>query len=283
MTIPTVILLLVLLLGAVTGAMIFGTRRWALQTRLMRSRIRAALDPIDPPTVRHDDLAALPAPVQRYLRAVLADGQSVISEARFRHRGTFNVGRKTDKWKTFTSDQLVVTRRPGFDWHGRIGPMRVHDAYIEGEGVLRASLYGVVNLVNMRDGGDLAQGELMRFLAEAVLYPTVLLPGQGVQWEAVDDHSARAIGTDGAHQVSLLFTFGEDGLVETVHAEARGRLERGTFEPTPWQGRFWNYAERGGMRVPLEGEVAWIRNGEAKPYWRGTLSEIEYELERANE
>lgn len=30
------------------------------------------------------------------------------------------------------------------------------------------------------------------------------------------------------------------------------------YVPTPWQGRFWNYEERGGMRVPLYGEVAWM-------------------------
>ena len=40
--------------------------------------------------------------------------------------------------------------------------------------------------------GEVAQGELMRFFAEAAWYPTALLPSQGVRWQAVDDTSARA-------------------------------------------------------------------------------------------
>jgi hypothetical protein len=43
----------------------------------------------------------------------------------------------------------------------------------------------------MRGTGEIAEGQLMGFFAEAAWYPTALLPGQGVRWEAVDDSSAR--------------------------------------------------------------------------------------------
>jgi hypothetical protein len=43
----------------------------------------------------------------------------------------------------------------------------------------------------------------------------------------------------------------------------------GEVVPTSWRGRFWNNEERGGMRVPLDGEVAWMLPEGAKPYWRG--------------
>jgi hypothetical protein len=63
---------------------------------------------------------------------------------------------------------------PGFDWDGRIQmlpavPVHVHDAYVAGEGVLHASLLGAITLANLRGGGEIAQGELMRFLAESRL------------------------------------------------------------------------------------------------------------------
>jgi hypothetical protein len=32
------------------------------------------------------------------------------------------------------------------------------------------------------------------------------------------------------------------------------------------------------MRVPLEGEVAWITEQGPSPYWRGTLSSIGFEF-----
>ena len=54
----------------------------------------------------------------------------------------------------------------------------------------------------------------------------------------------------------------------------------GKVVPTPWQGRYWNYEERGGMRVPLDGEVAWLLPAGEKPYWRGRNDEVAYEFAR---
>jgi hypothetical protein len=118
----------------------------------------------------------------------------------------------------------------------------------------------------------------MRFLAEAAWYPTALLPSQGVCWEAVDDHSAHATLRDGAIAVTLLFRFNVDGLIDSVRAEARGRIVGAIVEQMPWEGRFWNYARRDGMSVPLEGEVAWIHPEGAKPYWRGRVTKLDYEF-----
>ena len=193
------------------------------------------------------------------------------------------MGQTTDQWKPFTSDQEVATQRPGFDWDGRVAIVpgvlvRVHDAYVAGEGILHASLLGLFSLVDMRGGGDVAEGELTRFFAEAAWYPTALLPSQGVRWEAVDDRSAYATLTEGTISITMLFTFDKQGLIETVGTEARGRTVDGEVVPTPWYGRFCNYDERGSMRVPLDGEVAWLLPEGKKPYWRGHITEIDYEF-----
>jgi hypothetical protein len=132
----------------------------------------------------------------------------------------------------------------------------------------------------LRGGGEIARGELMRYLAEAVWYPTALLPSQGVRWEAVDANSARASLTDAGIGVSLVFGFNEAGLITTVHSDARGRTVGKRVELTPWEGRFWNFAQRDGMSVPLDGEVSWILPTGRKPYWRGTSTAITYEFAR---
>ena len=159
-------------------------------------------------------------------------------------------------------------------------PVRVHDSYAAGEGVLHASLLGLFTVADMRGTGDVAEGELMRFFAEAAWYPTALLPSQGVRWEAAGDHSAYATLEEGDHTITMLFTFDEEGLIDTVHAEARGRAVGGEVVPTPWQGHFWNYKQRGGMRVPLDGEVAWLPPEGELPYWRGHINEVSYEFAR---
>lgn len=270
------VLVLAGLLVLLVGALGLGAYRLAAETRGLRARLEAARVPVQPRTIDFAELADLPAPVSRYLAAVLADGGPMLSSVRLAHEGLFDTGETGIHWKPFTSDQLSVTRRPGFDWEGRVAVapgvnVRVHDAYVAGSGRLHASLLGLVSVAKVRGTRAAAEGELMRFLAEAAWYPTALLPSQGARWEPVDDRTARVTLVDEAVTVTLELGFGSDDLIERVRAEARGRMVGGELVATPWEGRFWNYAERGGLLVPLEGEVAWLLPEGTRPYWRGRL------------
>jgi hypothetical protein len=273
------------LVAVLMGTWLYGSYLWNAGTQGLRARLDAARVPVRPRTIDFRELEGLPAPVGRYFRAVLEEGRPMVAGVRVRHTGTLNMGESTDRWRPFVSDQKVVTQRPGFDWNGRVTmraglPVRVHDAYAAGEGVLCASVFGLFPVVEMRDTGDVAEGELMRFFAEAAWYPTALLPSQGVRWETGDDRSAQATLAEGGISVTMLFTFDEQGLVDTVRAEARGRMVGGVVVRTPWHCHIWNYHERGGMLVPLDGEVAWLLPEGAKPYWRGHITEIVYEAAR---
>jgi hypothetical protein len=105
-----------------------------------------------------------------------------------------------------------------------------------------------------------------------------VLPGQGVHWDPVDAHSARAILSDEEVTVALLFSFDDNNLVSTVKATSRGRTVGGAVIPTPWEGRWSNYQWRDGMQVPTEGEVAWLLPHGRKPYWRGRMTRLVYEF-----
>lgn len=266
-----------------TAAFAYGASRWKANTQELRARLDSARSQIRSQTVDFKEIEGLPAPVHRYFRTVLDEGQPVIAGVQVRHEGTFNMSETAEQWKPFTSEQWVVTHRPGFVWNGRVAVLpgftaRVHDAYVAGEGVLHVSLLGLVSVADLRGGGDLAIGELMRYFAEATWYPTALMPSQGVSWEAADDRSAYGTLTDGHLAVTLLFTFNDQGLIDTVEAESRGRMVKGEVVPTPWRGRFWNYEEREGMLVPMDGEVAWLLPDGEKPYWRGHITSSDYDF-----
>lgn len=273
---------IIVLIFAITGALLYGMKRWQARTKDLQAKMEAARSPLAPKPYNPGELETLPPPVQSYFRAVLKEGQPLITAAGVEHSGTFNMSEAGEQWQPFTSSQRVVTHRPGFVWDARIRlapamKIFVHDAYVAGEGVLTASLFGLFTVMNQPNTQKLAQGELMRFLAEAVWYPTALLPGQGVVWEAIDDSQARATLTDGPLTVTLLFHFDTRGLIDTVRAEGRYRDVDGTQVATPWQGRFWDYQVRDGMLVPLEGEVEWLIDEDPKPYWRGRIERVEYE------
>jgi hypothetical protein len=271
------------LMALMAIALVYGAYRWRAVTYERQTTLEAARLPISPTRYDARALHGLPAPVQRYFRTVLEDGQPMISAVRVKHTGTFNMSDTGQHWRPFTSTQRVTTKRPGFVWDGRIVLMpgitvRVHDAYVAGEGLLQATLFGLVSLVHLHSTPEVAQGELMRFVAEAAWYPTALLPSQGVHWDAVDETSARATLQDGDTTVTLLFRFADNGLIATVRAEARGRTVAGTVIPTPWEGRWSTYERRDGMRIPLQGEVAWLLPEGPCPYWRGRVTRLRYEF-----
>ncbi len=285
MWLKTIALIIVALVVCFILAAIYGSFRWQSGTDKLRARLDAGRQPIMPAAYDAREIEGLPAPVQRYFRAVLKDGQPMIAAVKLAHAGQFSLGETEPKWVPFTSHQAVVTRRPGFDWDARIRMAPgiytfVHDAYAAGEGILHAALFGLVTVANLRGTPEVAQGELMRFFAEAAWYPTALLPSQGVHWEAVDDASARATIRDSDVTVTLLFRFNDAGLIDSVRAESRGRVVNGAVVPTPWEGRMWRYEVRDGMRIPLEAEVVWQRPEGPLPYWRGRITGIAYEFAR---
>jgi hypothetical protein len=185
-------------------------------------------------------------------------------------------------WREFHATETFTARPPGFVWDARIRvfpgmPIVVRDAFHEGAGSMRATLLGL-RLADTAGTPEIAAAALQRYLAEAPLLPTALLPSEGVSWTAIDASSARACLAAGTTRVSLEFRFGRDGLVASVYAPARMRDVGGRGVATPWQGRWSDYEEQDGVLAPRSGEVEWLLQQGPQPYWRGKMTRIEYEL-----
>jgi hypothetical protein len=259
-----------------------GHFRWQSLTQTLVDRMEAARVAPQPSRFDPRELDDLPAPVQRYFRQALTPGQPIVAGLQIAHSGTFNMSTTAAQWSPFTSRQWVSTRRPGFVWDGAVTmlpgiPVRVHDAYVAGEGLLTPAVLGLLSLANLRDvGGEVARGEFLRYVAEAAWYPTALLPSQGAQWTAVDDNTARVTLNDAAVSATLTFAFDTQGLIASVRAEARGRTVGKDVIMTPWEGRWFDYERRDGMRVPTRGEVAWLTAEGRQPYWRGEVTALTY-------
>ena len=281
-------LALCVLAVAAVGLSAYGARLWADASETLLGKLEAGR--VDhkqdgKPPARYDarELEGLPAPVQRYFRAALKDGQPIITAVTIDMAGTFNMSPTGEQWKPFTSRQRVITRRPGFLWDARVRVLpgvtvRVVDSYIVGNGLLHATVQGLFTVADMRGGGEIARGELMRWFAEVAWYPTALLPSQGVRWEAVDDHSANATIVDGPLSLTLLFRFNDAGLIGSFRAEARGGMVGKKMVMAPWEGIWSNYQTRDGVQVPFTGEVAWMRPEGRKPYFVGTVTSLTFEF-----
>ena len=277
-----------LLVAVAVSLCVFGARRWrtstqALNCRLEASRIDDKVPPPSPARYNAGELDALPAPVQRYFRTVLQDGQPLIAAVTLELAGTFNLSATGEQWKPFSSQQRVVTRRPGFLWDAQIAMLpgvavRVVDGYIAGEGLLHAAVLGLFTMAQVRGAGEIARGEFMRWFAEAAWYPTALLPSQGVRWAAADETSAYATIEDGPLTLTLLFRFNAAGLIDSFRAEARGAGVGKDLVMLPWEGHWSDYQVCNGMWVPFTGEVAWLHPEGRRRYFIGSVTSLHHEF-----
>jgi hypothetical protein len=212
---------------------------------------------------------------------VLKDGQPIIASATIEMAGRMNMSATGEQWKPFTSQQQVITRRPGFLWNAQVDMFpglsaRVEDSYIAGQGRLVARLLGMFTVAHTQGGGKIARGEFMRYFVEAAWYPTALLPSRGVRWDAVDGTSANATIVDGPITLNLRFRFNDAGLISSVRAESRGAGVGKDMVMLPWDCALSDYQWQGGMLLPMTGEAAWIRPEGRKAYFVGHVSRISH-------
>ena len=281
MRVVAALVVLTLLLG------LWANARWTRNIDARLQALEAATPKTRPQRYDEDELKSVPPVVRRYLSQALNLNQPIVRRLYLEQTGTFNRSSnpQTEQWEPFTAHQRVATKRPGFVWDAaiKVSPgitVRVVDAYVAGVGSLQPSVFGLIDVGGDQGNADIARGELIRYFAESVWYPTALLPSQGVQWKAVDDHSAQATLTDGSLAVSLLFAFDADGMVERISSTERSALLNGVMVPMPWEVRLSNYHLHDAMCVPQDGEVAWITPNGRSPYWRGKIDKLDYDMPR---
>jgi hypothetical protein len=267
--------------GAVLAAAV-GDRLWKQATaRSIAQLTPAASDSKTGGVFRLEALDGLPAPVRRYFQFALTPGQPLVrSTVRVTQTGEFRTGSGPNApWKPFTAVQHFSAEPPGFVWDATIRmaplvPVRVRDSYVGGVGATLAKAAGLLSVADQSGSPAINAGALHRYLAEAAWFPTALLPGRGVTWEAIDDNTACATLSDAGNIVSLDFTFGPGDEIVRASTPARFRDVNGTAVPTPWVCHYRRYAQVAGMRVPMEGEVEWVLPEGPQSYCRLRIDQI---------
>ena len=268
---------LVSLLAIVVGRAVHDRKTARRVERLRRTAETDRTDVFDPA-----DLDTVPEPVRNYFQNVLREGQEYVGSVQLTQQGRLRPGDADSAWRPFAATQYVTTDPPGFFWDAtvRLRPLvdlRIGDSYRDGSGRGNVTLLGLLPLGGDEANPELNEGELLRYLAEAVWYPTALLPSEGVEWAAIDDATAEATLTYGGTTATLTFHFNDDDEVTKVHAEQRPRRVGDGYEPTPWTGHWHDYERRNGMRVPTAGAVVWHLPDGDLTAWRGRVTDISYE------
>ena len=190
-----------------------GVSRWNSETTRLIEKLKQSATVSQTKTVSFKDLDGLPAPVARYFRFALREGQSIIRVARIRHTGEFNLN---NKWIPFESLQHFSSYPPAFVWDAKMqmNPLmnvRVRNGYSEGKGLMLAKVFGLFTVADA-DSNDkrLASGALIRFLAESAWLPLALLQNEDLKWSSIDDNRALATLADAGVAVNRRVNFSDN-------------------------------------------------------------------------
>lgn len=231
--------------------------------------------------VNFADLENLPVPVKRYLKHVLTDGQAFISIIKTKQTGELRTHTSSKKWYQFTAKYLATPITAGFVWGAKVKTplltwLRVSDGYICGAGLNKVDLFSIFPVASDSNTPEINSAALYRYLAEAVWYPTALLPESGIQWTPLSNHSALATLIDNDVSVSLEFRFNDDNEVTGIYTPGRYQKPHGKYLSTGWEGHFKNYIYQSGLRVPTYGEVGWYSEGEWQCVWKADVTDIKF-------
>ncbi len=270
---PVAILVLAILLFVIgLVAIIISVGRVRFERRVARETHALLLAPHSLlPEVACD----LPAPVERYRRLAVGS-RAPVHTMRLDHHGTFRTS-MTAKESTIHGTQIFTADPPGFLWTGHIQTMPgvwldVRDMLVEGTGNMRVLLEDVVPVVD-ESGPHIDQGSALRLLAEMVWYPTSLFDSRSVTWSAIDEHHARATLLTGGRTVSGVFTFGDDGLPESMAAERFA--DDGMLRA--WGGSYGDWRTVSELRVPFEAKVTWLLESGPVTYAHWLVDSMEFD------
>jgi len=213
----------------------------------------------------------IPELLKRHAERCLVAPPDGPREALIEQRGEMRL-KEGAKWMPFTAEQWVSSVSVAFCWHARVkmAPLVtgvVEDAFEDGHGRLEAKLWGLIPMADA-EGPKVDRGEVQRYLAELPWNPLALRHNTDLRFGEGEDGPVRVWAFDRDTYVDLRFD--DDGDIIGTFTRTRSR-DDGVF---PWEGRFSDYRELGGVRIPTRGEVCWHMPDGPFAYWRGEITSL---------
>ncbi|MGB5331459.1 MAG: DUF6544 family protein [Woeseiaceae bacterium] len=250
------------ILAAITLVLIaLGVWRWTDKRASLVARASlVSHQPSAPATFDPSMIARLPDPAQRFFWFAIATGTPLYSVAEISLEGEFSLGNKVEpNYMPMRAEQILAAPH-GFVWEVRAGNgvwFSGSDGANDGASWSRFWLFGIAPVARAGNNDDHARSAFGRYVAEAVFWtPAALLPGDGVQWEPVDDFTARVTVTHMGLDQAAEVTVGADGQPSKVVFQrwSNANPEK-IFQLQPFGGYLSNYKDFGGFRLPTRVEA----------------------------
>lgn len=216
----------------------------------------------------------LPAEVRALAHRLGASERAIGASVALEQRGTMRAapgGRPI----VFAARQTIALEAISFEWRAKCGPfgaISIMDYLRPDSWGVRVRLMGLIPIASVVDSPATRKGETMRYLAELSWAPDAILRNQRLRWQVVDRSTFIVSSCDGGGGGEVTLRLSPDGLVATIEASDRPRIEGGVTVERPWRGAFSDYRCFNGRIVPTRGEVSWILPTGTFKTWEGDVT-----------
>lgn len=225
--------------------------------------------------VTHEDIAAYPEPLQRYLVYTKVVGQPRIVATELTQTGEIRT-KENQSFFPMDAKQLFRYDYREFIWianmHMAMGvKIRGRDKYIDGHGEMwiRAPFFNI----GRETGNKLDQGDLTRYFSELIWGPSAFLDA-GITYRAVSDSVFHGEMTVDEVTATADFYVNECGQIEKIIFEER--FMSGNPLPQRWMVSGTDYKESDGYMIPRTGKAVWLLNSGEFCYIKLQITEIHF-------
>jgi hypothetical protein len=156
-------------------------------------------------------------------------------------------------------------------------PFEGRDLYSSGYGNMLGKLMKGITVINAHDKETAISAGII-LLAEALMVPGYAFQNY-IQWEHIDERTAKARFTDQGIAAEAIFHFDENGLLCHYHTLDRYYPnDDKTYRKVPYSVYINDYKSINGYLIPTRVSAVWHLEQGDYEYWVGTIEEIQYNI-----
>lgn len=260
-------------------AAIVGYSAWSFENSY-RQDVKEGLErtnAIESELLTETDLQPLPAPVQKYLRLAGAVGKPKVKNVRIAFKGQMRD--KGQDWFEFTSEQHNFFDEPERLFFMKASvkglPASGYHAYKAGNASMQVKVLSLFPVVSL-EGKEMFEGETVTLFNDMCLMAPATLIDSRIQWEAIDDASAKATFTNQGVSISAILYFNEKGqLVDFVSDDRYAVADMKQYRFSTPAGNYKNF---NGYNIMSYGEAIWHYPDGKFTYGKFNLQSVEYNV-----
>lgn len=228
-----------------------------------------------------NEIENLPEILQKYFKKVITKKTNKPQFITVKQSAQFKTDENSE-WKPITATEYFTTDKINFLWDAVMSSsnffwVRAIDSYINGKGNMLIKLNSSITITDAWSI-EMDKSGLVRYLSEALLFPTSLLPNKHLVWNVLDSNSAEIKFSNNNYSVVAKVFFAEDGTIYKLETMDKYRTTDAGYVKTLYSTNYYNYKlMKNGFYVPTYVEVEWtLPEGNFK-YGKFNIDNIIYE------